>query len=97
MPACHLTAVQNHRDFVPLLDIGRTGHNLYDFRTDIDLTHNQFIRIRMPLDFVNLSYHNFLQVFVKPSVALHLRPGEGHRVHILLIRARKFRHICFNP
>ena len=97
MAACHLPAIQNNGHLVTLLHVGRACDDLNHFAADIHLTDNQLIRIGMLLNFLNLAHDDFLQIFVQSGIALHLRPRKGHRVHILLIRAGKFRHICFNP
>ena len=75
MASCHLAAVQYHRYLVAHMHIGGTRHNLNGFRSDIYLTDNQFIRIRVLFYGQDLSHHNFLEILVKLFVSFHLGSG----------------------
>ena len=85
MASRHTSAVQNNRYFIPFLNIRGSGNNLNHLISDIYLTDNQFIRIRMFLNFLNLANHNPVQISVHLLIAFHLCAGKRHR------------NICLNP
>ena len=91
------SAVQNHRHLVSLFDIGRSGHDLYRFGSNVYLAYDQLVRIRMLLNLFNLSDHDFFQMLIQTLIILHFCSGQCHRVGIFLRRYIKIRHIHFNP
>ena len=60
MAACHFSSIQNNRNLIALFYIRCTGNDLDHFRTDIDLTDDQLIRIRVFFDLLNLANYDFL-------------------------------------
>ena len=97
MTACYFAAVQNNGNLVAHLYIGCAGYNLDHLGTDVYLTDNQLVRIRMLFDFFNLTHNDFFKVFIHSFKALYLGSGKGHSVAVFLVGTGKSRHICFNP
>ena len=71
MPSCNPAAVPYNRNFIPLFHVRRSGYDLDGFFSDIDLTDNQFICIRMAFYLCNLANHNLFQIFIKALIALY--------------------------
>ena len=71
MAAGYLAALQDHRNLIALFYVGSAGDNLNETVADIHLADNQFVRIRVLLDFGNLAYHNLLQIFVETLKSLY--------------------------
>ena len=98
MAAGYLSAVQNHRNLVPGLDVGRAGDDLNRLPgSDVHLADDQLVRVRMTLDGKDLADNNLFKVFIETLESLHLGAGEGHCVRVLLSRDIQVRNVCFNP
>ena len=73
MTACHTSTVQNNRNLVSFFDIRSTSNDLdWCFLSNIYLTDDQLICIRMFLNLLNLSDHDFLQIGIHFCKSFHL-------------------------
>ena len=75
MASCHFSSVQHHGHFVPFFYIGSSGDDLDGLRPDVHLADDQFIRIRVALDLLDLSCYDLFQIFIKTLIAFYLGPG----------------------
>ena len=98
MTACHAAAIQHNRNFLALFDIWRSGYDLHRLRlSNVYLTNDQFICIRMFFYFLNLSDHDVAKIFVKRFISFCFRTGQRHGVRIFLRRRLQSRHQIFDP
>ena len=97
MTACYTSAVKNNRNFISFFYVWSTCNDLYRFCSNIYLTDNQFICIRMFLDLVDLSDHDLVQICIQFLEAFHLCSCQCHGICIFLCCHIKIRHIHFNP
>ena len=72
MIACDPSAVQYDRNLVAFFYIRSTGHDLNRLSAYIYLADDQMIGIRVLLDLLDLSDHNFVQIAVCRLISLHL-------------------------
>ena len=97
MSACYASAVKNNRNLISFFYVWGTGNDLYRFCSDIYLADDQFICIRMFLDLINLSDHDFVKICIQFFKAFHLCSCQCHGICIFLCCHVKIRHIHFNP
>ena len=71
MTAGNTTAVQNNRYFISFFDVRSTCYDLNSLCSDIHLTDDQFICIRMFFYFFNLSDHDLVQICIQFFEAFH--------------------------
>ncbi len=87
-----MAAVQRDRNIRALKYVRRAGHDLYRLRAaDIDLTNDQFIRVRMRLDLCDPADHNAFHLF--PDQLQRFQVGTGHD-HAVTEFFRTYMHIC---
>ena len=98
MTAGYLAAILYDRDDIADTHIGCAGHDLKRLiRTDIYLTNDELVGIRMLFDGEDLSGHDFLKIFIKDGAGLDLRTSQGHRIRPFLRCTVKIRHIRADP
>ena len=97
MSACNASSVQHNRDLVSLFYIRRACDDLNRLCSDVHLTDDQFVCVRVLLDFLDLSDHDPVQIRIHLLISLYLRSGERHRIGVLLRCHIKIRNICLNP
>ena len=68
MAACNASAVKYNRNLVADFHVTCAGHNLNRLRTDIHLTDDELVGIRMRFNALKLSYDDFLKIFVKSCI-----------------------------
>jgi len=91
------SAVQYDRNLIALFDIWCAGHDLDRLASDVYLADNQFVCVRVALNFFNLTDYDLFQITVSCLISLHFCSGECHCIRIFLRRAVKIRYVCFNP
>ena len=97
MSTGNTSAVKNNRNLISLFYIRSACNNLYSLCSDIHLADDQFICIRMFLNFFNLTDHDLIQICVQFFKAFHFCSCQCHGICIFLCRYIQIRHICFNP
>ena len=97
MSACNTSAVQNNRYFVTFFYIRCTCYDLNGFCSDIYLTDNQLVSIRMLLDLINLSDYDLVQICIHLFKSFYFCSGQCHCIGIFLCCHVKIRNICFYP
>ena len=97
MSAGHAASIQHYGHLIAFSDIWRSRNDLNGFCPDIHLANDQFVRIGMSLYLLNPADHDPIQIFIQPFIALDLGSAQSHGIAVLLIRAGKTGHICFNP
>ena len=95
--SCHTSSVKDNRNFISLFYVWSSCHNLYSLISYIYLADNKFIRIRVTLDFFNLSDYDFFKICVKLYISFYFCTGQCHCICILLSCHIKLRNIFFNP
>ena len=97
MSTGNTSAVKNNRNLISLFYIRSACNNLYSLCSDIHLADDQFICIRMFLNFFNLTDHDLIQICVQFFKAFHFCSCQCHGICIFLCCHIKIRHIHFNP
>ena len=97
MASGNTSAVKNNGNLISYFYIRSTCNNLSHLASHIDLTHDQFICIRMSFDFLNLADYNLVQICIQLFKAFYFCSGQSHCICIFLCRYIKIRHIHFNP
>ena len=75
MSARNASAIQNNRYLVSFFYVRSTCNNLYDLCSYIYLTDDQFICVRMFLNFLNLSYYDLIQISIQLCKTFYLCSG----------------------
>ena len=72
MSARNASAIQNNRYLVSFFYVRSTCNNLYGLCSYIYLTDDQFICVRMFLNFLNLSYYDLIQISIQLCKTFYL-------------------------
>ena len=91
------SSVQNDRNLVSFLYVRSACHDLDRLCPDVHLADDQFVRVRMLLDLVDLTDHDLVKIRVHSLISLNLCPGQRHCVCVFLRGHVKIRNICFYP
>jgi len=97
MSARNASAIQNNRYLVSFFYVRSTCNNLYGLCSYIYLTDDQFICVRMFLNFLNLSYYDLIQISIQLCKTFYFCSGKSHCICIFLRCYVKIRNIRFNP
>ena len=97
MSARNTSAIQNNRYLVSFFYVWSTGNDLYRLCSYIYLADDQFICVRMFLNFLNLSDYDLVQISIQLCKTFYLCSGKSHCICIFLRCYVKIRNIRFNP
>ena len=82
MSSGHPAAVQNCRNIIALLQILCACHDLNRLCPYVDLADDQFVRIGMALDLLNVPHNDLFKIFVEPLETFYLCSRERHGVTV---------------